>query len=42
VGPAVEASLVGLTLDRVPAVLAGFGAPGRRLAAALAKARGPG
>jgi lipoate-protein ligase A len=41
VGPAVEASLVGLTLDRVPAVLAGFGAPGRRLAAALAKARGP-
>lgn len=40
-GPAIEEALAGLTLDRAPEALAGFGPPGRRLAAALAKARGP-
>lgn len=38
----VEEALTGLTLDQASEALAGFGPPGRRLAAALAKARGPG
>jgi lipoate-protein ligase A len=38
-GPVLEDRLAGVTMAEVGDVLAGFGAPGRRLAAAFAKAR---